>query len=145
MKTYTTLTREEIENIDREHNQNKGLRVAQKRLAMEVTTIVHGVDKMELAKNITEIIFARDNSLSDNLSKINKEAVEILKSELLSIEMNKDEYDIVEAALQCQLIKSKREGREFVEQGGLRDFDLLNNKYKLIKKGKNNFAIVSIL
>src|SRR5690606_10797271 len=57
MKIYTLLTKEEIETIANEHTKNPGARTAQRRLAEEVTTIVHGYDRTQSVKRVTSVLF----------------------------------------------------------------------------------------
>ena len=141
MKIYTLLNREEIERVESEHNINKGNRIAQKRLAIEVTSIIHGRESAELIRNISESLF----SGSDNITNLSEAEINILKNELPFTEIEQDKYNIIEAAIETGIIKSKREGREFVESNALREYDLLNGKYKLLKRGKNNFSVIAIL
>ena len=141
IKIYTMLDKDEIEEIDKEHTSNNSLRIAQKRLAFEATMIVHGEYKTNIVKNISEILFSNSGPIND----LTIEEINILKNELPHQEIDKKDYDILESAVQLGIIKSKREGRDFIEQGGLTEYDLINGEYKLLKRGKNTFAVISII
>ena len=141
IKIYTMLDKDEIEEIDKEHTSNNSLRIAQKRLAFEATMIVHGEYKTNMVKNISEILFSNSGPIND----LTIEEINILKNELPHQEIDKKDYDVLESAVQLGIIKSKREGRDFIEQGGLTEYDLINGEYKLLKRGKNTFAVISII
>lgn len=141
IKIYTMLDKDEIEKLEAEHTFNPSLRIAQKRLALEATIIVHGEPKADMVKNISEILFSNN----DNINDLTLEEINILKNELPHTEIDKKYYDLLESAVQLGIIKSKREGRDFIEQGGLTEFDLINGEYKLLKRGKNTFAIITLI
>lgn len=56
LKTFTELEKEEVEKIAAEHTQNPGARMAQTRLAEEVTALVHGQEQTKTARTVTDIL-----------------------------------------------------------------------------------------
>ncbi|HET7320226.1 MAG TPA: tyrosine--tRNA ligase, partial [Candidatus Saccharimonadales bacterium] len=81
LKVFTELGKEDIDTLMASFNQNKAERLAQKTLAYEVTKLVHGEDKAESAKKVTEVLFsgASVDTLADD-------DFELLKSELPVVE-----------------------------------------------------------
>jgi tyrosyl-tRNA synthetase len=77
IRTFTLLTKSEIEAIETEHNAAPHNRVLQRRLAEEVTLMVHGKEALDTALAATNILFGK--STSDDLKKLNeKQFLEIL-------------------------------------------------------------------
>ena len=141
LKIYTLFSKNEIENLEKDLKENPHLRQAQKVLALEITKIVHGKEKAEMAKNITEILFSGD------FKKLNKKEIEVLKKELSFVKFKKEknkDIDLAQIALDLKLVQSKSEARNFIEQKGLTLNEVGLNNFKIIKKGKNNFGIVEI-
>ena len=58
LKIFTFLTKEEIEKIEKEHKEHQELRQAQKILAKEVVTFLHGKEEAEKAKKMSEALFS---------------------------------------------------------------------------------------
>lgn len=148
LKKYTFLSKEEIENIMKEHNESPHLRIAQKRLAKEVIEYIHGEESYNKAIRITEALFKGNFS---DLS--NEELEEAFKgNEVKKVELNKNIVDIL---VDLNAASSKREAREFVsgnsiEIKGAKVTDinaiidetyLTNNTYLIIKRGKKNYYI----
>ena len=107
LRKYTFLSKEEIENIMKEHNDAPHLRIAQKRLAKEVIEFIHGEESYNKAIRITEALFKGNFS---GLS--NQELEEAFKgNEVKKVELNKNIVDIL---VDLNAASSKREAREFV-------------------------------
>ena len=148
LRKYTFLSKEEIENIMKEHNDAPHLRVAQKRLAEEVIKFIHNEEAYNKAVRITEALF------KGNFSELsNQELEEAFKgNEVKKVELNKNIVDIL---VDLNAASSKREAREFVsgnsiEIKGAKVTDintiidetyLTNNTYLIIKRGKKNYYI----
>ena len=133
LKIYTLFSKNEIENLEKDLKENPHLRQAQKVLALEITKIVHGKEKAEMAKNITEILFSGD------FKKLNKKEIEVLKKELSFVKFKKEknkDIDLAQIALDLKLVQSKSEARNFIEQKGLTLNEVGLNNFKIIKKGK---------
>lgn len=151
LKKYTFLSKEEIENIMKEHNEAPHLRIAQKRLAEEVIKFIHSEESYNKAIRITEALF---NGNFNELS--NEELEEAFKgNEVKEIELNKN---IVDMLVDMNVASSKRQAREFVSGNSIEikgekinnletivdETYLTNNTYLIIKRGKKNYYIGKI-
>lgn len=143
LKIYTLLSKDKIDEIIQEFNINRALRLAQKTLAYEVTKIVHGTKNADAVVVATDVLFGQEDFL-----KIDNNAIEILRNELISVKSGDDPYQIL---VDSKLAGSKSEARNFHAAGaisinGLKVMPNQNIAFKaglnLLKKGKNNFALV---
>jgi len=148
LKKYTFLSKEEIENIMKEHNEAPHLRIAQKRLAEEVIKFIHSEESYNKAIRITEALF------KGNFSELSTEELEeaFKGNEVKEIELNKNIVDIL---VDMGVASSKREAREFVSCNSIEingekvnsietiinEAYLTNNAYLIIKRGKKNYYI----
>lgn len=140
LKIYTMLDKNTIENISNEHKNNPEARKAQKVLADEVTTLVHGKERAEAAKRVTAVLFG--NEAFDSLSNEDKE---MLASEIPAVGKGKT---LIEALIESSQVSSNGEARRLIESGGVSingekiSSDLNLDQSCLIKKGKNTFIVV---
>lgn len=147
IKIFTFLTKEEITEIEKEHLANLGQRVGQKRLAYEVTKIIHGKEKADEAVLMSEALF------SGNFKALNKSQIEELFNSLkFKIDSNDKLEDIL---IKIKAASSKREAREFVKNGAVTvngekitdpnkvftSEELLADSFLVIKRGKKNFYL----
>ena len=140
IKIYTLLDKPTVDGIMYEHQQDPSKRVAQKRLALEVTTIVHGVDRARRAQQVSEILFnGGELDVSDD------ELVNDLARELPVSEKGKLISDIL---TETKAVNSKSEVRRLIQGGGVAvngrkvAEDIIVDDVALIKKGKNTFVLV---
>ncbi len=159
IKIFTLLTKEEIDFLVKEHSQAPHLRVLQKKLAGEITLMVHGIENYEAVIEATEILFGKGTT--DTLKKIKEdiflsvfEGLPIFEVETVNIEMNVIEF-LTEYS---GVFNSKGELKRLISGGGLsinkekvendnREItraDFLNGKYILIQKGKKNYNIIKV-
>lgn len=137
LKIYTELNREEIEVILAEQAENPGARAAQKRLALEVTKLVHGAGVTENVVRATEVLFRG--------GELTKEIIKILEKELPVVSVG---VDVIDALVGTGLASSKGEARRLVEGGAvsLGEVKVAENQkiseMTVIRKGKNQFALV---
>lgn len=144
IKIYTLLDKETVEALIADHDANPGERALQKRLAREVTALVHGVDTTASVENVTRILF-EGKGLGDLI--VDEEALGILYREIPSV----DADTVVEALVKGNLASSNGEARRLIAGGGVvfngekisEDVDC--KKGGIIKKGKNAFLLVSNL
>lgn len=147
IKIFTFLSKEEITEIEKEHLANLGQRVGQKRLAYEVTKIIHGKEKADEAVLMSEALF------SGNFKALNKSQIEELFNSLkFKIDSNDKLEDIL---IKIKAASSKREAREFVKNGAVTvngekitdpnkvftSEELLADSFLVIKRGKKNFYL----
>ena len=149
LKKYTFLSKEEIEDIMNKHNESPNLRIAQKRLAEEVIKFIHSEESYNKALKITEALFSGDiASLSENELK---DALSGVQTETITEEMN-----IVDMLVNTKILSSKREAREFINNGSIsingekiNTTDMLvnkekalYNKYIVVRRGKKKYYLV---
>jgi len=145
LKLYTLLSKEELDGVMNEFNQNRGNRVAQKRLAYEVTKIVHGQQTTDDVVRVTELLFGKEE-LGDNDFEVIKGVMPSTK-----IEVN---TPLLEAVVALGLASSNTEARRFVAEGAIKinndrataekqsldDADF-HTGIAVIRRGKNSVAI----
>ena len=116
LRFLTELSREEIESLDQARVQDPGKRESQRRLAEELTRMVHGAAGLESAKRATEIFFGAEiDQLSD--AQLNEIFTDVPSRELPRTRLD-ERLSGVEALVEAGLVKSKSEGRRTIEQGG---------------------------
>jgi len=161
IKIFTDLTQEEIAELVAEQEKDPGLRPLQKRLAKEVTTMVHSAEEYETAVEASQILFS--NKAKDILHKIDEET-------LLSVFEGVPTFEIPRSAIDegtplislltevAAVFPSKGEMRKLTQGGGvsinkekLTDPNmaasadlLLNGKYILAQKGKKNYFLLIV-
>ncbi|MBH2007183.1 tyrosine--tRNA ligase [Candidatus Saccharibacteria bacterium] len=141
MKVYTLLSKNEVETIASEHAAAPERRSAQRRLAWEITKIVHGEDRARAAEQATRVLFG-----GEAFNPSDEGVVSILKTEIPVVGLNQFVTDILQAA---EIVKSKGEARRLISGGaisinGLKIAEDINvEEVSLIKKGKNTFILVN--
>lgn len=140
LKILTTLSREEIENIEHQHSGNQHLRIAQKALAKNVVEIVHGKEVANNVISATEVLFG-----GKDLETLKPEEIKILKTEIPIISKNKT---ISEILIELKLSKSKGEAKRLIAANSI-SFngvkvleDIKISQSGLLKKGKNSFILI---
>ena len=139
-KIFTLLSREEIEQLDVEQKTNPASRPAQKALAREVTTLVHGKDRMESVARVTDVLFGKGN-----FKDLHDDDIDALAGEIPVVDAGKS---VVEVLVESKVASSNGEARRLILSGAvtLNDQKLTDDQevteLSLIKKGKNNFILV---
>lgn len=151
LKKYTFLSKEEIEDIMKEHNEAPHLRIAQKRLAEEVIKFIHSEESYNRAVKITDALFKGE---FETLSK--EELEEAFKGkDVKNIELGKN---IVDTLVEMEVASSKREAREFINNNSIEirgnkvndinktieKNDLIHNMYLIVKRGKKNHYVAIV-
>ena len=159
IKIFTDLTQEEIAKLEEEQAADPGLRPLQKRLAKEITTMVHSAADYEMAVEASQILFS--NKANEILHKIDE-------STLLSVFEGVPQFEISKAKLEegipaialltdeAAVFTSKGEMKKMTQGGGVSinkekltdqnttigTADLLNGKYILAQRGKKNYYLL---
>jgi len=162
IKIFTTLDSNIIEDLTLRHNKNPQERILQKRLAEEVTVMVHSRGEYEGAVEASQILFGKGttNSLkkmteSTFLSVFEGVPAFDLKKEIILSGVSVADL----CALHTNIFPSRGELRRLIQGGGLsinkekiesadliiNSRFLLNNKYLLIQKGKKNYSLIRIV
>ena len=158
IKIFTFLPKEEVEALVAEHAQAPHLRVLQKRLAKEITIMVHSEQDYEMAVEASNILFG--NATSDSLKKLDEETLLAVFDGVPTFEVSKDVVlgkklmDVLTD--DAAVFASKGEMRKLIQNGGfavnkekvadleltLNAENLLNEKYLLVQKGKKNYYLL---
>lgn len=158
IKIFTSLSKEEIDALTAEHDQTPHLRTLQRRLAKEVTIMVHSENDYNMALEASNILFG--NATSDALKKLDEDTLLAVFEGVPQFEIeNLEEIKIAELLTEkAAVFSSKGELRKMVQNGGLSinkekvtSFDLLvekemllNGKYILVQKGKKNYYLLIV-
>lgn len=159
IKIFTSLDKETIDALVAEHKQDPGLRILQKRLAQEVTVMVHSQEALDAAIQASGILFG----------KATREALESLDEQtLLDVFDGVPHFDVaadqlgqpaVELFTQAApVFASKGEMRKLVQGGGvsvnkeklaafdrpITSDDLIDGKYILVQRGKKNYYLLTV-
>ncbi len=159
IKIFTFLSREEIEALTAEHTAAPHLRILQKRLAKEVTTMVHSETDYNNAVEASSILFG--NATAEALHKLDEDTLLAVFEGVQQFEVSKDWLSEGVKAIElltadAAVFASKGEMRKLVQGGGvsvnkekLTDFervittgDLLSGKYLLVQRGKKNYYLL---
>jgi tyrosyl-tRNA synthetase len=157
LKTLTFLSRDEVTALETELKANPGARAAQKALAREMTTLVHGADALAAALKASEILFG--GSLDGVSEAIFNDVVgEIPTKDLAAATLPSPGAPIIDLIVQAGLAPSKGAARKDLEAGGIylnnvrvpdhtrlvTTNDLLFGKHLLLRKGKKSYAVLTV-
>lgn len=149
LKFLTFLSKEEIEELDKKNQEAPHLREAHQALAREVITFIHGRDAYDEAVKISHALFSGD------IKALTAKEIEMGFGDLPSIHLH-DNLTLVDALIEASLAKSKREAREFIQNGAvslngdkcqdlehiLSTSDAIEGKFIVIRRGKKLYALI---
>ena len=159
IKIFTSLEKDVIDALVEEHKQDPGRRILQKRLAEEVTTMVHSKEALDAAIEASGILFGK--ATKDSLAKLDEQTFLDIFDGVPQFEVSKERLGqpAVELFTQdAKIFPSKGEMRKMVQGGGvsvnkekLQQFDraiteedLIEGKYILVQRGKKNYFLVTV-
>ena len=160
IKIFTDLDKETIDALVAEHAQDPGRRVLQKRLAEEVTTLVHSKEDLEMAIAASNILFGK--ATKENLEQLDEATLNDVFKDVPHYEIDRNQLGLPAIDLLNQdgmdIFPSKSEMRKLVKGGGvslnkekLEAFDriisaddLIDGKYLLVQRGKKNYYLLSV-
>ena len=159
IKIFTILEKETVEALVAEHRNAPHLRLLQKRLAEEITTMVHGSEAYEAAVEASQILFGQ--ATSEALHRLDEQTFLSVFEGVPQFEISPSDLpqNVIELlASQTAVFSSKGECRKLIQGGGLSinkekvgnpdlnvdAFMLLKNKYLLVQKGKKNYYILRL-
>ena len=151
LKYFTFLSKEEIEEIGKEVEENPHLRQGQKRLAEEITRFVHGQDALEDAQKITEALF------TGNVSDLSVKQIEQGFQNMPQFTSSRENHNLPVWLVDTGIVNSRRQAREFVTNGAISingekvtdvDYeisvaDAIGDKYIIVRRGKKNYYLVT--
>ena len=159
IKIFTSLEKVVIDALIEEHRQDAGRRILQRRLAEEVTMMVHSRDALDMAIEASNILFGK--STKESLLKLDEQT-------LLDIFEGVPQFDITRDALGqpavellttvASVFTSKGEMRKLVQGGGvsinkekltafdkpITTADLIDGKFLLVQRGKKNYYLLTV-
>ncbi|MDQ3071804.1 MAG: tyrosine--tRNA ligase [Bacteroidota bacterium] len=161
LRIFTFLTREEIEAMEAVHSQEPHLRHLQKRLAEEVTIMVHGREEYDSAVRASELLFGKSSleELKNLPQSTFLAALEGVPQHAVNERLVAAGINIVDlVAVETPVLTSKGEARKLIANGGLfinrqkvedserlvKKEDLLHNRFLLIQKGKKSYYLLTI-
>jgi tyrosyl-tRNA synthetase len=160
IKLFTLLPKETIEPLIAEHDLAPQQRLLQKKLAAELTKMVHSEEDLNFAIRATDILFG--NATTEVLQSLSETQLLQVMDGVPTVSITEAQinegYDLINLLADTQIFPSKGEARKMWQAGGLSinkekintDFttvtkkQLLQNKYLLIQKGKKNYYLVVV-
>jgi len=148
LKVFTFLSKEEIEKIEKEQLQHPESRVAQKALAREIITDLHGKEEFEKAEEMSQLLF------SGNIQKLSVNDLRIGLKDVPHFDI-KVELNLVEFLVNHKIASSKREAREWITAGSITvngeritdlEFivskeDALEQTLTIVRRGKKKYYV----
>ncbi|MDD4213074.1 MAG: tyrosine--tRNA ligase, partial [Bacilli bacterium] len=149
LKYYTFLDRKEILRLEEQMKAAPHLREAQKVLASEVVKMVHKEEGLEKALTLTEALF------KGNIGNLNVDDIRVCFKDVPSMEVTED-LTLVDALVMVKAASSKREAREFIQNGAVSvngniEKDLtfivsinhaIGHEFTVLRRGKKNYYLI---
>lgn len=160
LRVFTLKSMDEIREIEAEHAKAPHLRIMQKAVADDVTTRVHGKAALETAIAASEILFGKD--VTEQLNAIDERTLLAVFEGVPQVNvpfsaLDCDVVELLSAQTNAEIFPSKGEARRSIQGGGVSinklkitgtekggDFNLLQNKYLLVQKGKKNYVLIKV-
>jgi len=156
LKLFTFMELDDIEALLVEQDRDPGKRVAQRRLALEVTSRVHGADVAEGVIAASAILFGGEPLVATSADVLEVLEGEVPVSSLALTQLSKG-LPLVDALVLAGLASSRADAKRGVEQKGfsingqpatpgrsLSEEDLLAGRYVVLQKGKKNYAMLVV-
>ncbi|WP_147677268.1 tyrosine--tRNA ligase [Algibacter pacificus] len=161
IKIFTFLAEDEINALIKEHHEAPHLRVLQKRLAEEITTMVHSKEDLDNAIKASAILFGK--STSEDLKGLNEQTFLDVFDGVPLTEISQSEIDngldiIAALAEKGGFLKSNGEARRALKENSISvnkekvkdDYsittaDLINNRFVLLQRGKKNYFVLRVV
>ena len=159
LKIFTMLGKEQIEALTEAHKEAPHARVMQKKLAEEVTSLVHSREEYEMAVEASGILFGKGTT--ESLKAIREDVFlsvfeGVPQFEVSLSDLNKDVLELL--AVDTEVFASKGEARRLISGGGvsinkqkitsidqvISEADFIKHKYLLVQKGKKNYFLIKI-
>lgn len=150
LKYFTFLNQETIEELAQKVETEPHKREAQRALAREVTTLVHGLDAMNRAEEVSAALF------SGNLQTLSAREVEECFADAPSTTVETADMLLLDLLIETGAAKSKREAREYLTNGAVSvngekvtdvetqvaNLERLGGQFLVIRRGKKNYYLV---
>ncbi|MGY6741270.1 MAG: tyrosine--tRNA ligase [Cecembia sp.] len=162
IRIFTLLDKERVEQLEKEHLEAPHLRLLQKEIAKEVTIMVHGEKEYEMAVKASSILFGK--SSTQDLAALDErtflqvfDGVPQVHISSAIFEETSNVVDLLSEKSEFIIFPSKGEARKMIQGGGVSinkekvsdpmgaiNFELLQDKYLLVQKGKKQYFIILI-
>ena len=150
LRFFTFLDPERIEDLERATVEHPERREAQRALAREITTLVHGVDEAARAEHAAEVLY------SEEVSSLDEQTLLDVFAEAPTTTRPRGDVALVDVLVESGLVRSKSEARKAIEQGGayvnnrrvsdldrrIDAADLLHGRYALLRRGKRDYHLL---
>jgi len=161
IRIFTFLDKSEVTGLIASHKEQPHLRILQKRLAEEITTMVHSADALEKAQQASAILFGK--ATADDLKRLDEttflEVFEGVPQAEVDTQALTDGLDIISAlAASTGFLKSNGEARRALKENSISvnkqkvdenyqvsAADLINDKFVLLQRGKKNYYIMKVV
>ncbi|MDX8047492.1 tyrosine--tRNA ligase [Gracilibacillus sp. S3-1-1] len=150
IKFFTFMDFEEIKSLEKELQEAPEKRVPHKRLAEEMTKLVHGEEALQQAEKITAALF------SGELSSLNAAEIEQGFKDVPSVTVENKEIALIDLLVEAKISSSKRQAREDINSGAiyingvrnqelthqLTEADRIEDKFTIIRRGKKKYFLI---
>lgn len=150
IRYFTFLPEEEVLELEESLENHPEKRLAHKRLAEEVTKMVHGEESLQQAQNITEALF------SGNLKQLSISEIKQGFKDVPTYEMDKEEIGLVDLLVDAKISSSKRQAREDIKNGAIyingereqevnytvSEADRMEGTFTIIRRGKKRYFLI---
>ena len=160
IKIFTLMGKDEIEALEKEHNEAPGLRKLQRALAKDITTRVHSEADYNMSLKASQVLFGK--STTEDLASLDERTLLSVFEGVPQTEISKEKLEnapnvteLLSEITNGLIFKSKGEARRMIQGGGVSvnkqkltdpaqrvDFDLLQDKYLVAQKGKKNYYLI---
>ncbi len=151
IKIYTELSKGQVDDVMARFTKDKSLRLAQKTLAFEVTSLVHGKDTAESVKRVSKVLFG-----GDDYKQLASDDFTIIEEELGSVKAKSGD-SLIDVLVEAKLASSKGEARRFVtskaiylngqqvteDKQTIENTDAING-HVILRRGKNSQVVVKL-
>ncbi|MFD2829003.1 tyrosine--tRNA ligase [Corticicoccus populi] len=150
LKLFTFLGKDEIEALEQSVKDEPHLRKAQKRLAEEITTFLHGSDALGEAERISEALFR------GNIKELTTDQVKDAFKDVPTAVFEGEEKNLVNVLVDTKISPSRRQAREDISNGAIYingerqqdvnhvigEADILDDEFTVVRRGKKKYHIV---
>lgn len=150
LMSLTFLSIDEINQIMEKHNLDKAQRLAQKTLAKEIVSDIHGAEACKKCMEISAAFF------NNKIEVLNHEDLLAVLNNMPSFKTNKDSYKIIDLLVDAKIVASKSQARTLISSNGIylnnklvNDLNLvvakssaINKQFSYIRKGKKNYFLI---
>lgn len=160
IRIFTLISKEEIETLEKEHNETPHLRVLQKALAKDITVRVHSENDLIMAIKASSILFGK--STTEDLKMLDESTLlavfdGVPQANIKAESLQLNPVDFLSEASKNIVFSSKGEARRMIKGGGVSinkqkitesdsalSIELLQDKYVLVQKGKKNYYLLIV-